>query len=91
MNNAGHLGNGRSIIVGPEGEIVHQSGEVGEQIPFTVDLNRVRGVRQSGTLRLGQILKSFRDTPIEFPCYRGKYQTSPAMDALGPLKMPEAQ
>jgi len=89
VNNAGQLGNGRSIIVGPEGDIIHQSGEVGEHIPFTVDLNRVREVRKSGTLRLGQILKSFRDTPIDFPCYHGKYQQSAAMQNLGPLKMPE--
>ncbi len=89
VNSAGQLGNGRSIIVGPEGDIIHQSGEVGEQVPFTIDLNRVREVRRSGTLRLGQILKSFRDTPIDFPCYRGKYQESPAMTALGKLKMPE--
>ena len=89
VNCAGQLGNGRSIIVGPEGEIIHQSGEVGEQIPFTIDLDRVREVRRSGTLRLGQILKSFRDTPIDFPCYRGAYEESAAMAALGPLKMPE--
>jgi len=89
VNNAGQLGNGRSIIVGPEGEIIHQSGEVGEQIPFTIDPNRVREVRRSGTLRLGQILKSFRDTPIEFPCYRGQYQESPSMGGLGPLTMPK--
>jgi predicted amidohydrolase len=90
VNAAGQLGNGRSIIVGPEGEIIHQSGEVGEQVPFTIDLNRLREVRKSGTLRLGQILKSFRDTPIEFPCYRSKYEQSPSMAALGPLTMPKA-
>jgi predicted amidohydrolase len=88
VNAAGQLGNGRSIIVGPEGEIIHQSGEAGEQIPFTVDFNRVREVRKSGTLRLGQILKSFRDTPIVFPCYRGEYEESPALAGLGPLSMP---
>jgi predicted amidohydrolase len=88
VNAAGHLGNGLSIVVGPEGDIVHQSGEVGEQIPFTVDLDRLREVRRSGTLRLGQILKSFRDTPIEFPCYRGKYTESSSMSAMGPLTMP---
>lgn len=89
VNGAGQLGNGRSIIVGPEGEIIHQSGAVGEQIPFSVDLDRVREVRKCGTLRLGQIVKSFRDTPIHFPCYRGKYQESPSLAALGPLTMPE--
>ena len=90
VNAAGQLGNGRSIVVGPEGEVLHQSGEVGEQIPFTIDLNRVREVRRSGTLRLGQILKSFRDTPIEFSCYRGGYKDSPSMSALGPLTMVKA-
>src|ERR1039458_2570014 len=89
VNAAGQLGNGRSIVVGPEGEIIHQSGEVEEQIPFTVDLGRVREVRRSGTVLLGQVLKSFRDTPIEFPCYRGKYEETPEMAALGPLTMPE--
>jgi len=88
VNNAGQLGNGRSIVVGPEGEIIHLSGEMGEHIPFTVDFNRVRETRRSGILRLGQMLKSFRDTPIEFPCYRGKFQDSPAMSELGPLAMP---
>jgi deaminated glutathione amidase len=88
VNAAGQLGNGRSIIAGPEGEVLHQSGEAGEQIPITIDINRVREVRRSGTLRLDQILKSFRDAQIEFPCYRGKYEESPSMVALGPLTMP---
>jgi len=89
VNIAGQLGNGRSIVVGPEGNVIHQSGSVGEDIAVAIDFNRVREVRKSGTLRLGQILKSFRDTPIEFPCYRGKYESSGAMEALGPLKMPD--
>lgn len=88
VNCAGQLGNGRSIVVGPEGEIIYQSGAVGEQIAVTIDLDRVREVRRSGTLRLGQVLKSFRDTPIEFPCYRGKYEQSLSMANLGPLVMP---
>jgi predicted amidohydrolase len=88
VNAAGQLGNGRSIIVGPEGEILHQSGDIGEQIPITIDFNRIQEVRRNGTLRLGQILKSFRDTPIEFPCYRGKYEDSPSMASLGALTMP---
>jgi predicted amidohydrolase len=85
VNNAGGLGNGRSIVVGPQGEVLHQSGEAGEWIPITIDLDHVREVRRSGTLRLGQVLKSFRDTPVAFPCYRGRYEESPAMAALGPL------
>jgi predicted amidohydrolase len=88
VNAAGQLGNGRSIIVGPEGDVIYQAGEAAQQIPFTVDFSRVREVRRSGILRLGQMLKSFRDNPVEFPCYRGKYGESSAMTALGSLAMP---
>ncbi len=90
VNAAGELANGRTIIVGPEGDVICQSGEVAEHVPFTVDFDRVREVRRSGTLRLGQVLKSFRDTPVEFPCYRGKYEQSPELESLGPLTMPES-
>lgn len=89
VNAAGPLGNGRSIVIGPEGDIIYQSGEVDDQIAFAVDFNRVRQVRRAGTLLLGQLLKSFRDATIEFPCYRGNYEESPAMAALGPLTMPD--
>ncbi|HTR26106.1 MAG TPA: carbon-nitrogen hydrolase family protein [Terriglobales bacterium] len=89
VNNVGQLGNGRSIVVGPEGEIIHQAGEMEEHIPVTVDLNRVREVRKNGTLRLGQVLKSFRDTDIDFPSYGGTIQGSPAMQSLGSMKIPE--
>lgn len=89
INAASQLGNGRSIVVGPDGDVIHQSGELAEYIPFTVDLNRVRETRRSGIYGLGQVLKSFRDTPIEFPCYRGEFERSASMDELGPLAMPQ--
>ena len=60
INNAGELGNGRSIIVGPEGEVIHQAGEHNEVIPVTLDLERVRASRRRGINGLGQMLKSFR-------------------------------
>jgi predicted amidohydrolase len=89
VNAAGALGNGCSIIAGPEGEIVHQSGATGEHIPFTIDLDRVRHVRKCGTLQLGQVLKSFRDSPFEYPCYRSAYAPSEALNALGTLEIIE--
>jgi len=87
VNAAGELGNGCSIAVGPEGDVLHQSGPTGERVPFTIDFDRVRHVRRYGTLQLGQVLKSFRDTPIEYPCYRGAYQPSEALAALGALEI----
>jgi predicted amidohydrolase len=88
INNAGALGNGRSILVGPEGEVLHQAGEVAEVIPVTVDFERVRQTRASGLKGLGQMLKSFRDTAASFPCYAPGAE-SPALKALGELTMPQ--
>jgi len=87
INHAGALGNGRSIIVGPEGDVIHQAGEQNEVIPVTLDLERVRDTRTRGIKGLGQVLKSFRDTRVEFPCY-GAAAESPSLRALGPLALP---
>jgi predicted amidohydrolase len=94
INHAGALGNGRSIIVGPEGDVVYQAGEQHEVIPVTLDLDldRVRGTRSNGIKGLGQMLKSFRDTTVDFPCYGqggGGPPVSPSLRSLGPLTLPE--
>jgi predicted amidohydrolase len=87
INNAGALGNGRSIVVGPEGETLHRAGELDEIVPVVLDLDRVRAARARGTRGLGQMLKSFRDTPQRFACYDPAAK-SPSLNALGPLAMP---
>ncbi len=88
VNNAGDLGNGRSIFVGPEGEVLHQSGEQTEIVPLQLDLEHVRAARRGGTLGLGQVLKSFRDTPLQYPCYNRTQPMSQALTDLGPMQMP---
>ena len=87
INNAGRLGNGRSIVVGPSGEVLHQAGELREVIPVTLDLERVREVRRDGIKGLGQVLKSFRDTPFHYACYNAPGERSPHLDALGELAL----
>lgn len=92
INHAGALGNGRSIVVGPEGDVVHQAGEQHEVIPVTLDLDRVRATRAHGIKGLGQMLKSFRDTAVDFPCYGQGGEgppASPSLRALGPLTLPK--
>jgi predicted amidohydrolase len=81
----GLLGYGRSIICGPDGEILHQAGTAKECIPIIVDFDRVQRSRRRGSLGLGQPVKSFRDTPVKFPFYDGP--SSPYLDSLGPLEM----
>jgi predicted amidohydrolase len=87
VNIAGPLGVGRSIAVGPEGEVLHQAGELRELMPLMLDLGQVRATRAAGLLGLGQVLKSFRDRPLHWPCYNGAEPASPFLSALGPLKM----
>lgn len=89
INSTGGLGNGRSIVAGPEGEVLHQAGELNEVIPVTLDLERVRASRRNGIKGLGQMLKSFRDTRVEWPCYARPPAQSPSLAELGPLTMPE--
>jgi len=88
VNAAGKLGNGRSIVVGPEGEVLYQASMSEECIALTVDLAKLRQVRRVGLQKLSQPLKSFRDACVEYPCYRGTYQESSSMRALGPLEVP---
>ncbi|GAM75268.1 aliphatic amidase amiE [Vibrio ishigakensis] len=85
INGCGELGNGQSIIVGPEGEIIHQAGEIEQVIPVELDLAKVRRVRERGTLGLGQPLKSFRDGKVKFPQYE---EDSIYLSSLGELKLP---
>lgn len=87
INSAGELGNGRSILVGPEGDVLHQAGDAAETIPMVLDLARVRRTRAHGLQGLGQMLKSFRDTAVRFPCYNQAEECPPALHALGPLAL----
>lgn len=86
----GILGYGRSIVVGPDGDVIHQAGSAHEVITVMVDPWRVKRSRERGTLGLGQPLKSFRDTPITFPPYAQGADRSACFNALGPLSMPQA-
>jgi deaminated glutathione amidase len=88
INCAGKLGYGRSIVIGPDGVVIHQAGSGHEIIPVELDLERVRRSRQRGLLGLGQVLKSFRDSTVEFPAYQPGQRGSTSLQALGPLGVP---
>lgn len=87
VNNCGEMAYGRSIIVGPEGDVIHQAGETAQVIPVTVDFERVRHVRRNGMKGLGQPLKSFRDCDVQFPPYVPN-AVSADLNALGALELP---
>ena len=84
VNVAGPLGVGNSIVAGPGGEVVHEAGAGREIFPLRLDLDYVRDVRANGWQGLGQPLKSFRDSAVQFPPYTEGYG-SDALQALGPI------
>lgn len=88
VNAAGRLGNGRSIVAGPGGEVLHAAGTAREVFPVVLDPAQVRAARRDGWHGLGQPLKSYRDCTAHFPQQQPGAR-SPALDALGPLHMPE--
>ena len=87
INGLGAGGNGRSIVCGPDGMVLHQAGGDEEFIPIEIDLDRVRRSREHGVLRLGQTLKSFRDRSVEFDIYEPGVRPA-YLDTLGPLEKP---
>ncbi len=90
INVAGDLGVGRSIVCGPGGEAIYQAGSGREVIAFEVDFSHLQRCRERGWQGLGQPLKSFRDHPMVFPAYGAARAASPALEALGPLRLPDA-
>lgn len=89
VNVAGRLGNGRSLICGPGGEVVHQCGEVREIMVAELDFDYLRQCRERGWQGLGQVLKSWRDNDVEFPAYRCAASQHPVLQQLGELVVPE--
>lgn len=89
INGLGDCGNGRSIIVGPSGDVLYQGQSAPEMIPLEIDFDRVTRNRQNGLKGLGQQLKSFRDRSVEFAVYGAEGRAWPYLNSLGPLTKPE--
>jgi predicted amidohydrolase len=88
INSAGRMAYGRSIVVGPDGSVVHQASSSREIITAELDFNHVRRVRERGMHGLAQPLKSFRDAGITYPVYQ-EGADSGAFGELGELKVPD--
>jgi predicted amidohydrolase len=82
-------GCGRSLVVGPDGRVLHQSEGTEEIIPLELNIARVKRSRELGILRLGQPLKSFRDhlKTNKFDIYQPATPQT-YLDSLGPLIKP---
>lgn len=87
MNGLGAGGNGQSAVFDPMGRKLHQADATEQIIPIEVDMELVRRSRERGIRGLGQMAKSFRDRPAEFPVYAKGFDTG-YLDSLGPVATP---
>lgn len=75
VNCAGPVGVGRSIIVGPEGEIIAEAADAEPQLlAAELDLADVARVREHGTAGVNRMWSQFRprEAPINLPVYDGR-------------------
>ena len=87
VNGLGAGGNGQSCVFDPSGRKLHQADATEQIIPIEVDMEQVRRSRERGIRGLGQMAKSFRDRPTEFPVYGQGFDTS-YLEGLGPVATP---
>ena len=88
VNGVGDGGVGQSCVVDCSGYVVHQASVMPEIMAVQVDLGKVRREREQGLRGLGQVLKSFRERPVEFSVYDRASQTDDYLYTLGALKKP---
>lgn len=85
INGLGPWGGGRSLIVDPEGRVLQQAGEHDTILTEILDLDRVRHVREFGTLGLCQTWKQLRDFQGRFPVYENQMTEGEIFRGLGKL------
>ncbi len=90
VNVADRLGCGESCVYGPGGELIHRAGRTREIIPVELDLGYLRRLRRTGWQRLGQPLKSLRDSTMDFTPFLSVDARSSALRGLGALEMARA-
>jgi|GEM_PF-113897 len=88
INGLGACGVGKSCIIDPAGRVIHQAGETNEYLVTELDFDLVRRQRETGLRSLGQPLKSFRDSKINFTVYNQDNNTHNYLNSLGPLQKP---
>jgi predicted amidohydrolase len=87
VNGLGAGGNGQSCVFDPSGRALYRGDATEQIIPIEVDFEQVRRSRERGIRGLGQMAKSFRDRPAQFPVYQPGFDTS-YLDSLGPVAVP---
>ncbi|KGJ93973.1 carbon-nitrogen hydrolase family protein [Colwellia psychrerythraea] len=86
INGLGVGGIGQSCIIDPAGRTVYQAGATDEFLVTELDFDSIRRQREVGLRNLGQPLKSFRDSKINFTVYNKAQRDNNYLESLGPLQ-----
>ena len=89
INGLGAGGNGQSAVYDPSGRMLHKADAIEQIIPMEIDLEQVRRSRRNGLRGLGQVVKAFRDRPVQFPVYDPMAFDGSYLDSLGPVMTPQ--
>jgi predicted amidohydrolase len=88
INTAAPFAFGRSTVIGPGGEIIHEAGSSQEVFPIEIDLDYLRRVRERGWQGLCQVLKAHRDSDVVYPQYQSDISSN-YLSKLGKLEIPK--
>ena len=75
--NAGRLGNGRTIICGPDGDVIYRASSTCEVIPVAIDFQRARNTRKEGAMGLSPHLQTLSQSKVRFPQFGNQPITPP--------------
>jgi formamidase len=79
VNAASPVGNGRSIVIDPEGSVRYEAGSGEEVLTTVLDFDAVRLVRERGAFGMNKLWEQLdrHGAELELPMYGGRYQPRP--------------
>jgi len=83
LNGLEHGGNGQSVIIGPEGEIITEAGKDEDILVAKLSRDHLCTIRENGTMGVSQVLKSFRDENVTFSLYQTDVASGIGFNSLG--------
>jgi formamidase len=79
VNAAAPVGNGRSLVIDPEGAVRYEAGVAEEVVTAVLDLDQVQRVRERGSFGINRLWEEMdRVGPgLDLPLYGGRYRPRP--------------
>ena len=79
LNAAAPVGNGRSVVVDPEGIVGYEAGAGEEVVTAVIDFDAVSVVRERGSFGLNKLLEQLdrHGAELDLPMYGGRYRPRP--------------